>query len=101
MCANGCHKNPEACTVAASSGRLDNLQFLRRVEVRWSAVVCHRAALNNHLKVLQWAYDNGCPWPYKDRAKLVDNEFISKEIREWVRALPMTGVLLRKRKRID
>jgi len=100
MCANGCHKDPEACTVAGSTGRLDNLQFLRSVDVKWSSVVCHRAALNNHLRVLQWAYANGCPWRYKDRVKLMDNKRISKEIHEWIRALPMTECL-RKRKRID
>jgi len=87
MCKNGCMLNPEACASAAYNGLLDNLEFLRSVPVDWDAGVCDAAAMQNHLPVLQWAHENGCPWTNLDRARLVCNSAVNAETREWIRSL--------------
>jgi len=87
MCENGCMLNPEACASAAYNGLLDNLQFLRSVPVDWDYGVCEAAAMQNHLPVLRWAHENGCPWTSQDRARLVCNSSANAETREWIRSL--------------
>ena len=87
MCENECELNPEACTTAAYNGQLGNLQYLRSVGVDWDDKVCEVAAIRGHLQVLRWAYDNGCPWTFRDAALLLDDYILTPEIRDWIRNL--------------
>ena len=50
------------CCIAASSGHLDMLQWLRQNECEWNWSTCANAAAAGHLSILQWARENGCPW---------------------------------------
>lgn len=49
------------CTLAASEGRLEALQYLRSVGCPWTDDTCWCAIRKGHLNVLKWAYDEYCP----------------------------------------
>lgn len=48
------------CNVAAMDGHLKLIQWARQNGCPWD-ITCRNAALNGHLEVLQWARQNGCP----------------------------------------
>jgi hypothetical protein len=51
------------CTeAAAEGGNLLVLQYLRELGYPWSRDLCLTAVVNGNLKVLKWAFLNGCPW---------------------------------------
>ena len=50
------------CQVAARSGHLEVLQWLRPNGCLWCEWTCAMAAKGGHLEVLQCARANGCPW---------------------------------------
>ncbi len=50
------------CAVAALSGNLRILQWLRKEGCPWDERTCHGAAMKGHLKVLKWCRENCCPW---------------------------------------
>jgi hypothetical protein len=47
---------------ASETGDLDELKRLRVEGLEWSPDICRAAASHGHLKLLQWARNNGCPW---------------------------------------
>ena len=51
-----------AVAVAAKSGELEIVQWLRERDCRWDFWVCSDAAQSGHLEILQWAREAGCPW---------------------------------------
>ena len=57
-----CRVKYDACTWAASDGRLDVLQWARAHGCEWNWQTCARAAWGGHLAVLKWARENGCEW---------------------------------------
>ncbi len=50
----------ESCAIAARSGNLATLQWLREKECPWDANTCLQAAREGHLGILQWAFAKGC-----------------------------------------
>ena len=50
------------CHEAAKEGHLEILQWLRSIGCNWNSNTCSAAALNGHLEVLKWARANGCNW---------------------------------------
>lgn len=50
------------CTIAASEGNLETLQWLRNNKCPWDAFTSILAASNGHTDVFKWAAENGCPW---------------------------------------
>ena len=50
------------CALAAYTGNLEMLKWLRDNECPWSASTCTFAAQNGNLEVLQWARGQNCPW---------------------------------------
>ena len=50
------------CAAAAAGGNLALLQWLYQNSCPWDWVTCSCAALGGHLAVLQWARQNGCNW---------------------------------------
>ena len=50
------------CKKAARYGHLKVLQWARNEGCAWSLRTCTVAAVNGHLDVLKWARTNGCPW---------------------------------------
>lgn len=60
--ASGCGWTETTCHAAAKSGHLEVLQWARANGCEWSAATCTAAAQGGHLEVLQWARANGCEW---------------------------------------
>jgi hypothetical protein len=50
------------CSNAALNGHLEILKYAYDNGCQWDAWTCSNAALNGHLDVLQLAHENGCPW---------------------------------------
>lgn len=50
------------CALAAGSGSLATLMWLRERGCAWELSTCSSAALGGHLAALQWARDQGCEW---------------------------------------
>jgi hypothetical protein len=53
---------PYLCHKAAANGDLQLLQWGRTNGCLWDKWTCRNAAAGGHLQVLQWARANGCPW---------------------------------------
>ena len=50
------------CANAAGDGHLKVLQWARENGCEWNEETCRAAAAGGHLEVLQWARENGCEW---------------------------------------
>jgi len=50
------------CAIAAKSGQLQALQWLKENGCDWNHLTCAAAAQGGHLSCLQWARENGCDW---------------------------------------
>jgi hypothetical protein len=57
---SACQKH--LCAVAANSGQLETLKYLRNSGATWDSSTCAHAALSGNLKILKWARENHCPW---------------------------------------
>lgn len=60
---NGCHWNG-ACAAAAEGDQFETLKWLRsqKPPCPWDTLTCYEATRKNHLKILKYARENGCPW---------------------------------------
>ena len=52
----------ETCTSAAKGGHLAVLQWAWQQGCPWDSPTCTWAAKGGHLAALQWARQHGCPW---------------------------------------
>jgi hypothetical protein len=52
---------PRLCAVAAGSGQLEVLMWLRKKNCPWDSSTCFAAA-EGHFEILRWAREQGCPW---------------------------------------
>ena len=68
----GCDWSAGACNGAASAGRLEILQWLRANGCPWSCNTCYWAVDNGHVEVLRWARANDCPWTARTRDKAAE-----------------------------
>ena len=50
------------CAYAASNNHLEVLKWARENGCPWNDWTCLYAAQNGHLEVLKWVRENGCPW---------------------------------------
>ena len=57
-----CEWDRDTCSQAAAGGHLAVLQWAREHGCAWDGVVCEAAAGGGHLAVLQWARAHGCAW---------------------------------------
>lgn len=48
------------CSLAAESGHLDVLKFLKNNGAHWCHSTCEKAILGGHVETLKWAIENGC-----------------------------------------
>lgn len=66
--------NPWVCTLAASRGDLNMLQWLRKVGCVWSTDTCAAAAGQGGLHVLKWLRSgpDPCPWSVSKHTIFVD-----------------------------
>ncbi len=69
---------------AACGGHLKVLQWAQSQGCPWDKWTCACAAEGGHLKVLQWAQSQGCPWN-KDWCVLVAKNGGHLEVWEWAR----------------
>ena len=53
--------------MAALSGNLKLVQWLRGKDCPWDWVTCDAAIAGGHVEVLRWARANGCPWDAETR----------------------------------
>ena len=72
-----------ACTVAATEGKLKVLQWLRAHGCEWDQCTCAGAAEGGHLVVLQWARENGCEWDEDTCAEAARGGHL--EVLQWAR----------------
>ena len=52
----------DTCSRAVSNGHLKLLQWARANQCPWNEDTCSNAAGGDHLQLLQWARENQCPW---------------------------------------
>lgn len=52
----------EACAAAAGGGHLEVLQYLYENGCPWNEYTCKFAAEGGHLDVLRWCRSKDCPW---------------------------------------
>ncbi len=70
--------------LAAKSGHLALLQWLREKNCPWDERTSAKATQGGHLAVLQWARANGCPWDlYTCRYAAAEGHL---EVLQWARA---------------
>jgi len=50
------------CTIAASSGHLEILKWLRANGFSWDTTTCFNTAMKGQLEILQYLHENGCLW---------------------------------------
>lgn len=50
------------CHIAAESGNLTILKWLKSKGQKLITAVCREAAKNKHIEILKWARENDCPW---------------------------------------
>ena len=71
------------CAKAARDGHLKVLQWARENGCEWDSDTCSEAARGGHLEVLQWARENGCEWDaYTCRAAAEGGHL---EVLQWAR----------------
>nr|WIL02916.1 ankyrin repeat protein [Cedratvirus borely] len=72
------------CYLAARSGDLPALQYLRANGYHWDESICSIAVGRSHLEVLRWARANGCPWnesTFREAARVGNLEVL-----KWLKA---------------
>jgi hypothetical protein len=52
----------DVCSLAASGGHLNALQWARKHKYIWDVETCTAAAKGGHIEVLKWARENKCDW---------------------------------------
>ncbi len=74
-----------ASAAAAKNGHLKILQWARANDCPWDEQTCSEAASAGHFEVLKWAVENGCPW---DQSFICKNAatFGQLEMLQWARA---------------
>jgi hypothetical protein len=80
----GCDWNAWTCRNAAGAGRLGVLQWVRANGCPWNAETCKFAAFNGHLATLRWARENGCDWD--ELACVAAAQRGHLEVLQWLRA---------------
>jgi len=81
LISNGCEVSTQTPAFAAESGHLEIIKWLRGTDNKneneykyeWDIWTCSGAAYGNHIDVLKWAYENGCPWDVWTCAFLASN----------------------------
>ena len=68
---------------AALGGHLKVLQWARAQGCPWDRMTCDSAAEGGHLKVLQWARAQGCPWDWTTCYKAAREGHL--EVLQWAR----------------
>ena len=53
--------NENTCAIAAKTGQLETLKWLRERHCNWDANTTCFAMWRKHKKILKWALENGCP----------------------------------------
>ena len=69
--------------VAAESGQLEVLKWLRAKSYMWGAWLCGHAAKFGQLEVLKWLHANGCPWNKETCAFAAEGGHL--EVLTWLR----------------
>ncbi len=59
---NASHTAEKCSSMLAKEGHLKVLQWARSQGCPWNKQICSKAARGGHLEVLQWARSQGCPW---------------------------------------
>lgn len=76
-------ESPLYCEIAAATGQLALLKWLREHGAPWDERTCYEAVSEGHLDVLVWAVANKAPFKwneYHDRA-------VDLEVRDWLESL--------------
>lgn len=55
-----------AVQLAAQTGNLEILKWLKENQYPWDNFTCKCAINNNHFELLKWMINNGCPWDTND-----------------------------------
>lgn len=53
--------SPKVCVNICATGNIEMLKWARRRGAQWNIYCYHAAGLNNHIPMLKWLYENGCP----------------------------------------
>eukprot|EP01127_Copromyxa_protea_P016163 TRINITY_DN4757_c0_g1_i1.p1 TRINITY_DN4757_c0_g1~~TRINITY_DN4757_c0_g1_i1.p1 ORF type:complete len:583 (+),score=74.03 TRINITY_DN4757_c0_g1_i1:43-1791(+) len=75
------------CVAAAKVGNLNLLKFLIKRGFEWKRdITTFHAAAKNHLHVLVWLVENGCPFPNDDTIPQFATRFRNLEMLKWAQA---------------
>lgn len=74
---------PLIMAVAARSGYLELVQWLREQNYQWDTRACSFAAHAGHLSVLQWLREHGCPWDTLTPMYAIRGDHL--EVLQWLR----------------
>jgi hypothetical protein len=73
------YKKPYTFQIAATTGNLELLKYLKEKNVQWDTKTFHNAITKENLNILVWLKENKCPWnksSYKRGLKTNNNEII-------------------------
>jgi hypothetical protein len=82
-CAENFPWDERTCRCAAAGGHLRVLEWARENGCSWDEDTCAFAAEGGHLEVLEWARENGCPWNWYTCANAAEGGHI--ELLRWAR----------------
>lgn len=81
--ANSVKWSEEACIVAAQENHIEVLRWLRQHGCPWNKWVCTVAASRGHLEILKWAVAHGCRWD-KEKCRSIASQNSHTHIVAWI-----------------